>query len=142
MLKEIHDYGPILCGVNYYPKENGAGPAWALSKPIEQGSLFGGYSDVISPAYIIKPEEDGAEYTKSGDCEGCGGHALVVYGYGETKDGVKYWEIRNSWGSGYGNNGTARILRGVDAWNIEGEGDSHTCVSARVRDATNVPLPD
>jgi hypothetical protein len=135
MMKELHDNGPILCGVNYYPKKDGSGPAWALTKPSDRGSLFGGYSDVVSPGYIIKPESDGEEYTKLDNCEGCGGHALVIHGYGETKDGVKYWEVRNSWGPLYGSNGTSRIIRGVDAWNIESL--TRPCVTASVREATN-----
>ena len=44
---------------------------------------------------------------------GCGGninHALVAIGYG-TENGVDYWIIKNSWGTGWGESGYLRLLR-------------------------------
>lgn len=37
-----------------------------------------------------------------------GGHAVVITGWGQDKDGQKYWEIRNSWGN-TGDNGYCKI---------------------------------
>lgn len=121
MMNEIFEYGPILCGLNFYTKSNSYNAAWTLS---DKSSLWGKYADLISKGYVVRPEMDGAEYTKS---FGEGGHALVLYGYGEH-NGVKYWNARNSWGKLWGNNGNIRIERGVDAWNIES-----FCASAKVR---------
>ena len=121
MMKEISEYGPILCGVNFYEKRNGANAGWTLT---ESSSLWGNYADLISKGYIVRPSIDGDEYTKDFKQ---GGHALVVYGFGEHQ-GVKYWNVRNSWGDQWGNNGNSRIERGVDAWNIES-----LCASAKVR---------
>ncbi|DBA00224.1 TPA: hypothetical protein N0F65_007868 [Lagenidium giganteum] len=39
-------------------------------------------------------------------------HAVVLVGYGETEEGEKYWIIRNTWGTMWGENGYMRITRG------------------------------
>ncbi|KAJ0406250.1 hypothetical protein ATCC90586_008208 [Pythium insidiosum] len=49
------------------------------------------------------------------DCKSDGkevNHAVVVVGYGETDQGEKYWIIRNTWGTMWGENGYMRIMRG------------------------------
>ena len=38
---------------------------------------------------------------------------MTVVGYGTTKYGEKYWELRNSFGSTWGNKGNMRLARGV-----------------------------
>lgn len=39
-------------------------------------------------------------------------HAVVVVGFGETDAGEKYWTIRNTWGTMWGEDGYMRIARG------------------------------
>lgn len=38
-------------------------------------------------------------------------HAVTMIGYGQSVTGDKYWLIRNSWGSTWGENGNIRMLR-------------------------------
>ncbi|KAJ0968119.1 hypothetical protein J5N97_025036 [Dioscorea zingiberensis] len=43
-------------------------------------------------------------------------HAVAVVGYGTASDiGTKYWLVRNSWGTSWGENGYMRMQRDVDA---------------------------
>lgn len=49
-----------------------------------------------------------------------GAHSVVTVGYGE-ENGVKYWTLRNSWGTEWGENGFIRVLRGVNECNVEDE---------------------
>jgi hypothetical protein len=48
-----------------------------------------------------------------------GGHAVSVIGFGESKAGEKYWLVRNSWGTEWGDKGYFKILRGVNECEIE-----------------------
>jgi cathepsin C len=47
-------------------------------------------------------------------------HAVVAVGWGvDASTNQKYWEIKNTWGSGWGEGGYFRILRGEDECGIE-----------------------
>ena len=47
-------------------------------------------------------------------------HAIYLSGYGVTDDGVKYWNLRNSWGNYWGEaGGSMRILRGANTAAVE-----------------------
>ncbi|NP_001312206.1 senescence-specific cysteine protease SAG12-like precursor [Nicotiana tabacum] len=49
----------------------------------------------------------------SGSCSTWLNHAVTAVGYGATTDGTKYWIIKNSWGSKWGDSGYMRIKRDV-----------------------------
>jgi hypothetical protein len=44
-------------------------------------------------------------------CKQGSNHALLIVGYGE-ENGERYWIARNSWGTGWGENGFVRVRRG------------------------------
>merc|ERR1712070_886253 len=48
-------------------------------------------------------------------------HATSLLGWGQTKDGSKYWGGRNSWGSYWGENGYFKIAKGINNLGIEAE---------------------
>lgn len=51
---------------------------------------------------------------------GGGGHSVILVGWG-VRDGVKYWEVQNTYGSTWNTNGFFKIRRGSNDARIERE---------------------
>jgi len=51
----------------------------------------------------------------TGECGTEIDHSVTVVGYGKGGDGTKYWLVKNSWGTEWGEKGYIRMKRDIDA---------------------------
>lgn len=49
-------------------------------------------------------------------------HSVMISGWGVDSNGVKYWNLVNSWGGYWGETGSARLIRGINNLGIETQG--------------------
>eukprot|EP00823_Brevimastigomonas_motovehiculus_P005018 TRINITY_DN346_c0_g1_i1.p1 TRINITY_DN346_c0_g1~~TRINITY_DN346_c0_g1_i1.p1 ORF type:complete len:534 (+),score=105.32 TRINITY_DN346_c0_g1_i1:37-1638(+) len=103
MMQEIYEHGPIsvsvLMGADLLHYKSGI------------------YTPVDLPAELT--DKIGWEKTN---------HAVGIVGWGvDAAKAQKYWIVRNSWGSSWGEQGYFKVIRGTDAQHIESAGVFITC---------------
>jgi len=67
---------------------------------------------------FMKWDGKGIYHWNGESSEGDGGHAVVICGWGE-ENGIKYWQVINSWGDKWGEGGCFRIRRGENECDFE-----------------------
>uniref|UniRef100_A0A0E0E0C6 Cathepsin propeptide inhibitor domain-containing protein n=1 Tax=Oryza meridionalis TaxID=40149 RepID=A0A0E0E0C6_9ORYZ len=70
-------------------------------------------ADMDSSDPEFREFKGGRVYRGSAGCGKKRNHAVAVVGYGTASDGTRYWLLKNSWGTDWGENGYMRIA--VDA---------------------------
>ena len=51
----------------------------------------------------------------TGECGTKTNHVVTIVGYGTSNDGTKYWLVKNSWDTRWGEKGYIRMKRDIDA---------------------------
>lgn len=79
---------------------------------------------VYSDFYDFDPDIDSVYVSNQDPATIVGGHAVSICGWGEevdpkTKKTTPYWWIKNSWGTGYGEGGYFKMLRGSNHCGVE-----------------------
>jgi hypothetical protein len=77
----------------------------------------------LSTTFIVYPDfyEFDAKnkiYEWNGEGPQVGGHAVEIIGWG-TKNNIDYWDIKNSWGTDWGDGGYFRMIRGTNNCELE-----------------------
>ncbi|MQL77892.1 hypothetical protein Taro_010311 [Colocasia esculenta] len=116
-----------LTTADSYPYRGNQGPCNATQKA-HPAATIRGYGDVprdqasLLRAVALQPVAIGIDNTGptfrfysrgvyTGPCGGIVHHAMTAVGYGATAGGRKYWVMKNSWGTSWGEGGYMRIER-------------------------------
>lgn len=118
-----------------YPYEGAAGSCNA-ERPAPRAGKISGYEDVpandeeaLLKAVSKQPVSvsiDGSgrpfQFYKSGvftgECATRTNHAVNIIGYGKNSNRIKYWLVKNSWGTNWGEDGFGMVQR--ESGNVEG----------------------
>ena len=110
MMKEIYARGPIACSF------------------ATDAMFMMNYSKVAA-------ENEGVFVTNKTFTTDDIDHTMEVAGWGTTASGMKYWIIRNSWGTYWGSNGWLKLKRGVNMLQSESAAyklSSRLCTEPRI----------
>jgi cathepsin C len=106
MRRELFDHGPLVVGIEVAPSMQM-------------------YDSGVYDTNLKLPNEDHFERVN---------HAVLVTGFGELQ-GKKYWNVKNSWGQFWGDNGYIKVARGHNTMNIE-----HMAVAAYPALSKDLPV--
>ena len=119
----------------------------------DEFGLVSGEENMIQEIYQRGPIACGVavpmsleEYTGGVYCDDTGDlsivHDISVVGYGVTDDGQKFWTVRNSWGTHWGEGGFFRVCRGVNNIGIEHECSWATPLDTWSSGVQHITTPD
>jgi len=115
-----------VCTEAAYPYTAKDGTCKSSSCTLSQDSKITGYVHVphgdsglgagvdLQPISIGIDADYWGSYSSGVFCGTCGttrDHAMLVVGYGTDASGGAYWKVKNSWGTGWGENGYIRLCR-------------------------------
>jgi hypothetical protein len=115
-----------LCTEQAYPYTAKDGTCRSSSCTASTNSKISGYVHVakgdaglgagvdLQPISIGIDADYWGSYSSGVFCGTCGttrDHAMLVVGYGTDPTGGAYWKVKNSWGTGWGENGYIRLCR-------------------------------
>lgn len=134
MIKEVRSRGPILVDFNAGREfQSYKGGILSEDKPVSQ-TFISSLAQIYTDAYCQghqNVQNCMSQTTSDKTQEGTGiqwaklTHSTVIVGYGvenTPKHGeVKYWIVRNSYGSGWGEHGNLRLRRGRNDFSCEAE---------------------
>jgi C1A family cysteine protease len=110
MMKELQN-GPIVINFEATPL--------GFSSVDNNHSVYMPDREWVKSYRVIGNRKDGWERV---------GHSVLIYGYGVSGEGKKFWRVQNSWGAGWGSSGKGNVERGVDAMGIESNAEWATPV--------------
>jgi hypothetical protein len=84
-----------------------------MTEIVKHGSVIGGLSVYSNWQGWVKKHGPDAVYDSHENSTHLGAHCIKIIGFGTSK-GKNYWLVQNSWGSGFGDAGTIKMLRGED----------------------------
>lgn len=118
-----------LCAESDYPYTAADGTCQTSCTPV---STISSYTDVAQnnedalqaavaqqPVSVaIEADQNGFQFYSGGVFNGACGtaldHGVLAVGYGvDSTSGLKFWKVKNSWGSSWGESGYIRMVRGI-----------------------------